>query len=100
MLPNRAEALRNADQLAGQGNINARIARLRRSVRAHPARPNSLHALRRLHRRAGRIQDALNEMAKPPGRLLASRPPIHAAPLLKKMLGLDPSNPLVRMKLG
>ena len=100
MLPNRAEALRNADQLAGQGNINAAIAVYRGLVETDPLDLNSIHALGDLYVRAGRIQDALNEMAKLADRFLASGPPINAAPLLKKMLDLDPSNALVRMKLG
>src|SRR5215471_3517710 len=100
MLPNRAEPLRNADQLAGQGNINAAIAVYRGLVETDPLDLNSIHALGDLYVRAGRIQDALNEMAKLADRFLASGPPINAAPLLKKMLDLDPSNALVRMKLG
>lgn len=100
MLPSKADALRNAEQLAGQGNITAAIAAYRGLLEADPLDFDSMQALGDLYVRAGRIQEALQELARLADRCLALGPPINAAPALKKMLDLDPSNTATRMKLA
>jgi TonB family protein len=100
MFPNKADALCHAEQLAGQGNINAAIAVYRGLIEADPFDLNSIQALGDLYVRAGRIQEALDELAKFADRFIAHGPAINAAPLLKRMLDLDPSNALLRMKLA
>src|SRR6185369_4510262 len=84
----------------GQGNINAAIAVYRGLIEADPFDLNSIQALGDLYVRAGRIQEALDELAKFADRFIAHGPAINAAPLLKRMLDLDPSNALLRMKLA
>ncbi|MEN3335738.1 MAG: periplasmic protein TonB [Blastocatellia bacterium] len=100
MLANKADALRHAEQLAGQGDINAAIAVYRGLIEADPLDLNSIHALADLYVRAGRIQEVLDELARLTDRLIAQGPAINAAPLLKRMLDLDPSNATLRMKLA
>ena len=100
MLPNKADSLRHAEQLAGQGNINAAIAVYRDLIEADPLDLNSIQALGDLYVRAGRIQEALDELARLADRLIARGPAINAAPLLRRMLDLDPSIATLRMKLA
>src|ERR1700754_3987632 len=100
MLSSKADALRNAEQLAGQGNIPAAIAAYRGLIDANPLDIDSIQALGDLYVRAGRIQEALHELARLADRCLALGPAINAAPVLKKMLDLDPSNTATRMKLA
>jgi len=100
MSPNKADALCRAEQLAGQGQINAAIAVYRGLIEADPLDLNSIQALGDLYVRAGRIQEALDELAKLADRFIAHGPAINAVPLLKRMLDLDPSNAALRMKLA
>jgi protein TonB len=100
MLSNKADALRHAEQLAGQGHLNAAIAVYRDLIEADLLDLNSIHALADLYVRAGRIQEALDELAKFADRLITRGPAINAAPLLHRMLDLDPSNAMLRMKLA
>lgn len=100
MLPNKADALRNAEQFVGQGNLNAAIAVYRSLIESDPLDLNSIQALGDLYVRAGRTQEALHELTRLADRLIALGPAINAAPLLKKMVELDPSNTASRMKLA
>jgi periplasmic protein TonB len=100
MSPNNADALRHAEQLAGQGNLNAAIAVYRGLIEADPLNLNNIQSLTDLYVRAGRIQEALDELTRHADRLIARGAAVSAVPLLQRMLDLDPSNAALRMKLA
>ena len=100
MSPNKADALRRAEQLAGQGDFKAAIAVYRGLIEADPLDLNSIHSLTDLYVRAGYVQEALDELTRLADRLMAMGAATHAAPLLVRMLDLDPSNAPLRMKLA
>ncbi|HKP12047.1 MAG TPA: tetratricopeptide repeat protein, partial [Blastocatellia bacterium] len=100
MSSNKADALRRAEQLAGQGDFKAAIAVYRGLIEADPLDLNSIHSLTDLYVRAGYVQEALDELTRLADRAMALGPAIHAAPLLVRMLDLDPSNAPLRMKLA
>ena len=100
MSSTKADALRRAEQLAQRGDFKAAISAYRSLIEADPFDLNSIHSLTDLYVRAGYVQEALDELARVADRVITLGPAIHAAPLLLRMLDLDPSNAPLRMKLA
>jgi protein TonB len=100
MSSTKADALRRAEQLAVRGDFKAAISAYRALIEADPFDLNSIHSLTDLYVRAGYVQEALDELARVADRVMTIGPAIHAAPLLLRMLDLDPSNAPLRMKLA
>ena len=97
---NKADARCRAERLVAAGNCDAAIAIYRGLIEADPLDLDSIRALGDLYVSADRTHEGLHELARLADRRIVLGPAIHAAPLLKKMLDLDPANAAAQMKLA
>lgn len=97
---NRAESLRKARQDIAEGRVSAAIAIYQKIVDDDPSDLATITILSDLYVKAGRIKDATSHLLRVAEEYLRSGSTTSATYVLKKVLKIDPVNPIAHMNLG
>jgi len=100
MQPSKAERLREARQHIAEGRESAAMSIYQKIVDTDSSDLAAISMLGDLYAKAGRIDDAVALFLRVVENLLRSGSGVSAAYVLKKVLKIEPSNPVAHMNLG
>src|SRR5689334_22848165 len=90
---NKPEAVRQAQQLLRQGNVNSAIAVYGKIVEAEPSDLIAISTLADLYIKSGRVQDAVASFLRVAEHYIKTNSDISARYILNKIIKLDAQNP-------